>query len=68
MAAPKWTPELWARTQPHTFYSRWPTATMTKCDWCGVYFRDHPAPVPDEVDVAKHPMKAIPYNLEEPLR
>lgn len=41
---------------------------MTKCDWCGVYFRDHPAPVPDEVDVAKHPMKAIPYNLEEPLR
>jgi hypothetical protein len=53
-------PEEWARTQPHAFFSRWPIASRTKCDFCGVYHGDHPeAPVAED-DVAKHPTKAIP--------
>lgn len=56
----KFDPEVWARTQPHTFFSRWPIATHTKCDFCGVYHKDHPAPVDPEIDVALHATKAVP--------
>lgn len=56
----KFDPEVWARTQPHAFFSHWPTASMTKCDFCGVRFGEHPV-APDEADdVATHPTKAIP--------
>ena len=51
--------EKWAQTVPHSFYSRWPIAKMTKCDYCGIYHKDHAADVADEDDVAKHPVTAL---------
>jgi hypothetical protein len=61
-------PEAWAQTVPHSFYSRWPTATHTKCDYCGVYFKDHPADVADEDDVARHPVTALRRHHERDVR
>lgn len=55
--------EKWAQTQPHSFFSRWPRATMTKCDFCGVYLRDHAKDVLDSADVAKHPTQAVKGGL-----
>lgn len=56
-------PETWAQTQPHSFYSRWPRALHTKCDYCGIYLKDHAADVPADLDVSKHPYMAIKGGL-----
>jgi hypothetical protein len=57
--AMKFNPDTWARTVPHSWFSRWPDAARTKCDFCGVYRKDHPADVPDIDDVARHPISAL---------
>ena len=55
----KFDPEAWARTVPHSWFSSWPPASMTRCDYCGVYRKDHAPDVPDEDDVARHPVTAL---------
>ena len=57
-------PEVWARRQPHNFYSHWPLATMTKCDYCGVRAGEHAPDVPDEANVARHATAAIAGGLD----
>ena len=56
-------PEEWARTQPHAFYSRWPVATRTRCDFCGVYYPEHQAAPLEELDVARHATAVVPGGV-----
>lgn len=48
----------WAASQPHSFFSYWPTASHTRCDWCRVYKKEHQPDVDPALDVAKHPTLA----------
>ena len=46
----------WAQSQPHAFYSMWPIASRTKCDFCGVYYPVSVLPAPLQVVAAAVPL------------